>query len=113
MSDNLRVGDRVVSVESSLGGKMWQVYNTDGLISAVTSRLPGQTVRIGFERISESSEEVANSDANVIVTNDITSIPRDVLSDAVDGFRLAKQNTMTSAEAQQTQAVRSGSRAGA
>lgn len=108
MSDNLRVGDRVVSVESSLGGKMWQVYNTDGLISAVTSRLPGQTVRIGFERVGESSEE----DANVIVTNGITSIPRDVLSDAVDGFRLAKQNAMTSAEAQQIQAVRSGSRAG-
>jgi len=56
VKNNLRVGDRVVSVESSMGSQMWEVYSVDGLTSAVTSRLPGQPVRISFERVSEVDE---------------------------------------------------------
>jgi pentatricopeptide repeat protein len=107
VTDNLRVGDRVVAVESSLGGKMWQVYNTDGLISAVTSRLPGQSVRIGFERADESNGNAANSDTTKLSTNGLSSLPRSVLSDAVDGFRIAKQKVSSSTQVQQLQAVRS------
>ena len=59
--DNIRVGDRVVSVESSVGGQMWEVYSTDGLTSAVTSRLPGQPVRIRFERIETLDDEAVTA----------------------------------------------------
>lgn len=109
VTDNLRVGDRVVSVESSLGNKMWQVYSTDGLISAVTSRLPGQSVRIGFERVEEASQKEIDNEVQKLQKNGLSSLPRDVLSDAVDGFRLAKQNTDSSAAVQQQQAVKSAS----
>ena len=113
VSDNLRIGDRVVAVEASLGNKMWQVYNTDGLISAVTSRLPGQSVRICFEREKESPEEVTNENAEVTATNSISSLPRDVLSDAIDGFRLAQQDSESSAAVPRQQAVRSASQTAA
>ncbi|KAL7488499.1 hypothetical protein ACHAW6_014093 [Cyclotella cf. meneghiniana] len=110
VTDNLRVGDRVVSVESSLGNKMWQVYNTDGLISAVTSRLPGQSVRIGFERAEETNEAAA--DTTQFAISGLSSLPRDVLSDAVDGFRIAKEkvttSTATSSQVLQQQALKSG-----
>lgn len=86
---------------------MWQVYNTDGLISAVTSRLPGQTVRIGFERMEELKEEITNDDSNGISTNGMSSLPRDVLSDAVDGFRVAKQSSETDQTIKQQQAITS------
>ena len=54
------MGDRVVSVESSVGAQMWEVSTTDGLTSAVTARLPGQPVRIVFERVVDR-EEVATA----------------------------------------------------
>ena len=53
VKERLRVGDRVISVASSVGDQMWDVYSTDGLTSAVTSRLPGQSVRLLFERVGE------------------------------------------------------------
>jgi pentatricopeptide repeat protein len=105
--DNIRVGDRVVSVESSLGGKMWQVYNTDALISAVTSRLPGQNVRIRFERVVDVLEEESTSETKQLVSKGLSSLGRDVLSDAVDGFRLAKQNSESAVKARQSSTVRS------
>ena len=51
LRDTLRMGDWVVSVESSVGATMWEVSTTDGLTSAVTARLPGQPVCIVFERV--------------------------------------------------------------
>ena len=57
VKDNLRIGDRVVSVESSVGSQMWDVYSADGLTSAVTSRLPGQSVRMLFERVGEAVDD--------------------------------------------------------
>jgi len=91
VTENLRVGDRVVSVESSLGGQMWKVYNTDGLISAVTSRLPGQTVRILFERVQNiDSDEYDKENES---ERSSSPLPRSVLSEAVDGFRLAASSS--------------------
>ncbi len=46
----LQVGDRVVAVDSSIGDRMWPVSTVEGVISACTSRLPGQSVTIRFER---------------------------------------------------------------
>ena len=44
------IGDRVIAVDSSLGGKMWPVSTVEGVISACTGRLPGQQVTLRFER---------------------------------------------------------------
>jgi hypothetical protein len=46
----VKVGDRVLAVDSSLGGRMWPVSTVEGVISAVTSRLPGQQITFQFER---------------------------------------------------------------
>ena len=83
VKDNLRVGDRVVSVESSVGAQMWEVHSTDGLTSAVTSRLPGQAVRILFERVGEKKDEISTA-----ADQSSDSTPT---FDAVFGFRNAGQ----------------------
>ena len=49
----IRVGDRVVAVDSSLGGQMWPVSTVEGVISACTGRLPGKPVTLRFERTTE------------------------------------------------------------
>ena len=81
---------------------MWQVYNTNGLTSAVTSRLPGQSVRMVFERV-ESMEDVEENQQNqrqtLIGGSQSTSLPREVLSGAVDGFRQAGRVVASSAMA--------------
>ena len=53
----LRVGDRVVAVDSSLGDKLWPVSTVEGVISACTGRLPGQPVTLRFERPNVVEEE--------------------------------------------------------
>jgi pentatricopeptide repeat protein len=91
VKNNLRVGDRVVSVESSVGAQMWDVYSVDGLTSAVTSRLPGQPVRISFERISEVDE-------TTVTSKQPPSAPAaSIISNAVVGFRQAGQPAAVSA----------------
>jgi pentatricopeptide repeat protein len=44
------VGDRIVAVDSSFGDTLWPVSTVEGVISAVTTRLPGQSVTFRFER---------------------------------------------------------------
>jgi pentatricopeptide repeat protein len=51
----LQVGDRVVAVDASLGDKLWPVSTVAGVISACTSRLPGQAVTLQFERPTTTS----------------------------------------------------------
>jgi len=46
----VEVGDRVVAVDSNLGSRMWPVSTVEGVVSACTSRLPGQSIRMSFER---------------------------------------------------------------
>lgn len=46
----VKIGDRVLAVDSSLGERMWPVSTVEGVISAVTSRLPGQQITFRFER---------------------------------------------------------------
>jgi pentatricopeptide repeat protein len=61
-------GDRIVAVDSSLGDRMWPVSTNEGLISAVTSRLPGQKITFRFERsaIGTNNDFV---DATTIIGN--------------------------------------------
>jgi len=56
--ERLMIGDRVVAVESSMGGNMWPISNVNGAISACTSRLPGQPVKIRFERVVKEFGEI-------------------------------------------------------
>ncbi len=87
VQNNLRVGDRVVSVESSVGAQMWDVYSVDGLTSAVTSRLPGQPVRILFERISEVE--------TTLTAEQPPSAPAaSIMSNAIVGFRQAGKSAV-------------------
>mmetsp|Transcript_22966 Transcript_22966/g.49697 ORF Transcript_22966/g.49697 Transcript_22966/m.49697 type:complete len:1104 (+) Transcript_22966:265-3576(+) len=89
VKDNLCVGDRVVSVESLLGSQMWDVSSADGLTSAVISRLPGQPVRILFERVGELEEvTTANEQPPEAATMSF--------SDAVGGFRQAGKSVFAS-----------------
>lgn len=98
VAKNIRVGDRVVSVESSVGGQMWEVSNTDGLTSAVTSRLPGQPVRIRFERVATLDDEAVTARLPRVL-----NASKSTMSDAVDGFRQAGKFAASS-EAPKTQA---------
>ena len=99
VANNIRVGDRVISVESSIGGKMWDVYNTDGLTSAVTTRIPGQPVRIRFERIETIDDEAVTARLPQL---DSASSSKSTMTDAVDGFRRAGR-VASEAPAAQTQ----------
>lgn len=53
----LRVGDRIIAVDSSFGGTMWPVSNVEGIVSSVTTRLPGQPVQIRFERVVDEGTD--------------------------------------------------------
>eukprot|EP00542_Grammatophora_oceanica_P011517 CAMPEP_0194040620 /NCGR_PEP_ID=MMETSP0009_2-20130614/12585_1 /TAXON_ID=210454 /ORGANISM="Grammatophora oceanica, Strain CCMP 410" /LENGTH=1010 /DNA_ID=CAMNT_0038683811 /DNA_START=131 /DNA_END=3163 /DNA_ORIENTATION=+ len=46
----VQVGDRILAVGSVVGDKLWPVSTAEGVISACTSRLPGQSVTMRFER---------------------------------------------------------------
>jgi len=50
----VQIGDRVMAVDSSLGGSMWPVTTVAGLTSACTSRLPGAPVTLQMERPLEN-----------------------------------------------------------
>eukprot|EP00980_Cylindrotheca_fusiformis_P000655 scaffold160_cov136-Cylindrotheca_fusiformis.AAC.2 len=50
----VKVGDRVLAVDSSLGDKMWPVSTVEGVVSAVTARLPGRPITFRFERPIEN-----------------------------------------------------------
>ena len=46
----------MLAVDSSIGDKMWPVSTVEGIISSVTSRLPGQQITFRFERPYENME---------------------------------------------------------
>lgn len=59
VQDKLHVGDRIIAVDSSLGSNLWPVSNVEGAVSAVTTRLPGQPVRLRFERVVEKGTNLS------------------------------------------------------
>lgn len=63
VTKQLRLGDRIIAVDSSLGRKMWPVSSIEGVVSAVTTRLPGQPVRIRFERLVEEGTNLSEVEA--------------------------------------------------
>ena len=73
---SVSVGDRIVAVDSSLGSQMWPVSSVAGLVSACTSRLPGQTVRLRFERVPTAAAvaaSVSTADSETMATSSSSS----------------------------------------
>jgi pentatricopeptide repeat protein len=60
----------VLAVDSSLGDKMWPVSTVDGVISAVTARLPGQQITFRFGRVQGNVEAAAISAPAKIAVKD-------------------------------------------
>ena len=93
--EGVKVGDRVLAVESAVGNKMWPHSTVDGVVAAVNGRLPGmracrirfaRTVDVGdFSPESSRSEETLNP--NVI---------NEALSSTVESFRTFTTTTPTS-----------------
>lgn len=84
-------------MDSTLG-KMWPVSTVDGVVSSVTTRLPGQAVQLRFERVVEDG-----SDLRVIDSLDGKSSSQDVktsLSKSLIGAysKYAESGTLTDVE---------------
>lgn len=84
----VKVGDRVLAVDSSLGEKMWPVSTVEGVISAVTARLPGQQITFRFERPLEnmdrrrvelSAQAVTEDTASATTSGSVAGVPEEVL----------------------------------
>lgn len=76
VTESLRQGDRVVAVESSFGKKMWPVSSVEGLVSATTTRLPSQSVKLQFERVLEESELKQIEESSAVKSRSRTAVPR-------------------------------------
>ena len=59
VTKKLKVGDRIIAVDSSIGSNMWPVSHVEGVVSAVTTRLPGQPVQVRFERVVEEGIDLS------------------------------------------------------
>lgn len=59
VTDRLKVGDRIIAIDSSFSNKLWPISNVDGAVSTVTTRLPGQPVRLRFERLIEKGTNLS------------------------------------------------------
>lgn len=94
------IGDRIVAVDSSLGNKMWPVSNVAGLVSACTSRLPGQTVSLRFERV-ELADEQDGAGGGGSASSGGVQYASAVVSDAPSSS-LQTANSAASAEGAQT-----------
>lgn len=90
----LRVGDRIVAVDSSLGDVMWPVSSVEGIVSACTSRLPGKPVKLRFERVVEVGKYTAAPTEESGSTSVESVAPS--LTSAVDGFRKLKEDVAES-----------------
>ena len=85
---------------------MWDVSSTDGLTSAVTSRLPGQQVRILFERVEVMEEGTAVEELPVAANSGS-------ISDAVIGFRQAGKSVSSEPASAATQTLQAATQTAA
>jgi len=97
VTHNLRVGDRIIAVDSTLG-KMWPVSTVDGVVSSVTTRLPGQAVQLRFERVVEDGSDLRVIDS--LNTKGTSTDVKDSLSKSLIGAysKYADSDTMVDGE---------------
>jgi len=89
-SKQLNLGDRIIAVDSITGSQMWPISNVDGLISATTSHLPGQSIRFRFQRViqvGDYTSDKSSVETGDKVEQDSNIDPTKVLTGAVNGFR--------------------------
>lgn len=103
VKDTLRIGDRIVAVDSTIGEKMWPVSSVEGLVSACTTRLPGQPVRLQFERtvnVGEFKTDVITDNKTKLQSTAVATADglTNSLGGAVDGFRTLKDASSTAME---------------
>lgn len=67
----VNIGDRILAVDSAMGDRMWPVSTVEGVVSACTSRLPGQPIRMRFARpyAETGTDEVKTVKAIVATSN--------------------------------------------
>lgn len=71
----IQVGDRIVAIESSIGDQMWPASSTvEGVISACTGRLPGQPLKIRFERSEPKTHELQQIDGKLLSRVDLSDV---------------------------------------
>jgi len=87
----VRVGDRILAVDSALGDRMWPVSTTEGLISSVTARLPAQKITFRFERpatvsaIAEAELELESSTSTTEISTSTLSSDGSFFSSVTSG----------------------------
>eukprot|EP00594_Rhizosolenia_setigera_P014684 CAMPEP_0178956734 /NCGR_PEP_ID=MMETSP0789-20121207/10454_1 /TAXON_ID=3005 /ORGANISM="Rhizosolenia setigera, Strain CCMP 1694" /LENGTH=1089 /DNA_ID=CAMNT_0020638767 /DNA_START=279 /DNA_END=3548 /DNA_ORIENTATION=+ len=79
-NNKLQIGDRVVAVDSTLGNQMWPVSTVEGLVSACTTRLPGQPVKLRIERVVELEEDVVVNTENENAVNNFETVSQQTTS---------------------------------
>lgn len=63
----VQIGDRIVAVGSAVGDIMWPISTVEGVVSACTARLPGQTVTMRFQRPLENLRASTADDECTVV----------------------------------------------
>lgn len=96
----VKVGDRIVAVDSSLGDRLWPVSTVEGVISAVTTRLPGQQITMRFQRPAANMVVVVqvdddNDDTTTASTSSTTTTPV-VLSSSSTSSTSTRSSTSSS-----------------
>lgn len=87
----IAVGDRIVAVDSSLGGQLWPVSTVEGVISAVTSRLPGQTVTMRFQRPKDSMGITSTQTGIAVISGTVQESAKEKVAAPVVSFDRSTQ----------------------
>ncbi len=93
---SIRPGDRIIAVDAAFGKQMWPVSSVEGLVSACTTRLPGQPVKLRFERMIEVGEYETSSKRLTDSADTKTN-----LNGAIAGFRTLNEDSSAAANSSQ------------
>lgn len=82
----IQIGDRIVAIDSALGERLWPVSTVEGVVSAVTSHLPGRKIKMQFQRPKNNNNQniysIQNNSPSVTTTtlepeNSLSSVNTD------------------------------------
>ena len=88
VTSNLRIYDRIVFVDSWREGSMLPVTDIEGLVSACTTRLPGQPVKLRFQRLAIWDREMSNT------SDDATTLSSQMSRATTLGTKKSKENKL-------------------
>lgn len=90
----VQMGDRVVAVDSTFGGQLWPVSTLEGVVSACTSRLPGQSIRMVLERprgTTMASTSTLDQSMQAVETESVAVAEAGTATPTVDHTKLLSQ----------------------